>query len=761
MLEPPSAELLKRLSDLKLCTRRDLKRCRPRVRRLARDLPAFDSVWLDGLVEARTLTSFQARVLESSAPQQLGVGPFVLMDRLGSSSTSETFVACRRRGKGLFALKRMRVSPEKQQQVLDALTRLIGRTRSLSQKSSCVLLGAHCVDREIVCVSRLVSGPTLKDILIRRGRLPGSIVGPIGRQLISAVAGFEAAGVVHGDVRLENMRLTSGARAVLVDCGIGTSVNPTLLIDASTPPHRYDGTAPELIGTGRGPTTQSDLYAIGCLLWHLLAGRPPFPTGDALAKLSAQQTQGVPDVREWAPETSAELANAINWLTHHAPEERPESAEAAQMSFRRWRRGGNKGLKQLAGNVRPSGRTVERGSKLRLSVSAVVAVVLLAALFVTSPLAKGIRPQLLQLVSSVSNRLGHTGGLWSTAPAEDARTDRSTELVASGRFRPLPPPDSTGVMTLASGVDYDCGTIAVAGPLTIQSDGLRPARLIVAEQPLVVTCEELQLRNLVVEAESPSDQGEDALVVVKSHRLKVSGCRFGRGLSEPPSESTTSGGAFVQWSPVDVQDRSGGTVSLADSVFHGAGAVLRTTWVARRMTMRNCLKVGGGVLLEATTIPPASQVSEVSLSNVTSRGSSGILEIIAGNNGERSGNLQLELQDCLFHFGGSSSALVGWTSQGFRRDWTESVRINGRGSVVTPNVVLARVHDPTTSERRILSDTAIAFEGLAVGDVTFSGRPDDIPAGSLVTHVDALRPAGTQLGFEPPRLNAARDVARD
>ncbi len=99
MIEPPSKQLLDTLLNLKLCTRRDLFRCRGRVRRLARDLPAFDFVWIDSLLYARKLTPFQARLLEASAYEQLCAGPCVLINQLGKGKRSSTYLARQRDGR--------------------------------------------------------------------------------------------------------------------------------------------------------------------------------------------------------------------------------------------------------------------------------------------------------------------------------------------------------------------------------------------------------------------------------------------------------------------------------------------------------------------------------------------------------------------------------------------------------------------------------------------------------------------------------------
>ena len=77
----------------------------------------------------------------------------------------------------------------------------------------------------------------------------------------------------------------------------------------------------------RASTPRSDLYALGFVLWHLLAGRPAFPTGDPLAKLAAHQTERLPDIREFAPDTPDQLARTIEWLTEPTPSRRPRNAK--------------------------------------------------------------------------------------------------------------------------------------------------------------------------------------------------------------------------------------------------------------------------------------------------------------------------------------------------------------------------------------------------------------------------------------------------
>ena len=83
-MRSPSDNLLQLISELQLCTQQDVAACEATVRLLCRDLPDFDSVWIDALAQRRVLTPWQAQVLQSPAPHQLRVGQYVLTEQLGN-----------------------------------------------------------------------------------------------------------------------------------------------------------------------------------------------------------------------------------------------------------------------------------------------------------------------------------------------------------------------------------------------------------------------------------------------------------------------------------------------------------------------------------------------------------------------------------------------------------------------------------------------------------------------------------------------------
>ncbi len=137
--------------------------------------------------------------------------------------------------------------------------------------------GAERIDGRVGFWMELVAGETLAQELDRRGPLPGDEVVAIGRALAGALQAVHAAGLVHGDVKAQNVMREPSGRIVLMDFGAGSAgwVEPDTGQPAGaalTP--RY--AAPE-VRQGFPATAASDVYSLGVLLHLLATGR--FPDG--------------------------------------------------------------------------------------------------------------------------------------------------------------------------------------------------------------------------------------------------------------------------------------------------------------------------------------------------------------------------------------------------------------------------------------------------------------------------------------------------
>ena len=476
VMEPPSQELVRQLTELQLCHPSDLHRARGRVRRLAFDLTVFDSVWIDSLVQLRLLTPYQAKQLEGGHADQLRIGSFIAIDELGRSSCGTTLLARRLQRRDRCVVKRQTIDADRMTEVGQRMQFVLERAKGFAHPQLVLPNETVPADgNELLTVSRYVPGLPLNELLVRRGRFPAAVVFEIGRQLLDGLSALHARSLVHGDVRMSNVRLTDTGLAVLVDGGTRHVVHPEITIHDTLSLEAYDGLAPELIGTGASPTASSEMYALGCLLWQLLAGRPPFTTADPLAKMAAHQTQTIDDVRMWAPETPSVLAEVIRQMTSPAAALRPRSFEELLQKWGRPSSFGRSRLKQYRRLFDGRGSSFRRIRTVQQNRSG--AVWIAAMLFaLTGGVAmlydRGLhriagRGQDRQFRCQPSRANSDSKGL-------DRETGGSTNDATSASYRrgavlPLPSPSADGVILLREDGPFAPTAIMFAGNLTIRA----------------------------------------------------------------------------------------------------------------------------------------------------------------------------------------------------------------------------------------------------------------------------------------------------
>jgi tRNA A-37 threonylcarbamoyl transferase component Bud32/tetratricopeptide (TPR) repeat protein len=218
-----------------------------------------------------------------------------------------------------------------------------------------------------------VTGGSLRDRLEEEGRLPVEEAVTIAREIADALAHAHERGVIHRDVKPANILLTGG-HALLTDFGVAQAVAQAgearltqTGISLGTPAYM----SPEQ-ATGEGDLDgRSDQYALGCVLYELLAGRPPFtgPTGERVVR--QHLTADAPDLREMRPGVPGPLAATVERALSKDPTERFATA----VTFAGALRGEGDGW---VGRPAPSARTVLR--RVLGGVAGVVVVAILGAL---------------------------------------------------------------------------------------------------------------------------------------------------------------------------------------------------------------------------------------------------------------------------------------------------------------------------------------------------------------------------------------------
>jgi serine/threonine-protein kinase len=202
-------------------------------------------------------------------------------------------------------------------------------TAALNHPNIVTVYDTGVEDSTAYLVMELLPGPTLAQRLAEGAVFSVAEVRTIGAQVAAALAASHAAGIVHRDVKPGNIAYAADGTVKVLDFGITQIVDEALGHHRLTMTNTVIGTAEYLApeqATGGRVDERADLYALGCVLFALLAGDPPFRAPEPVAVLMAHATQPAPDVRERRPETPPELAALVGALLAKDPADRPASA---------------------------------------------------------------------------------------------------------------------------------------------------------------------------------------------------------------------------------------------------------------------------------------------------------------------------------------------------------------------------------------------------------------------------------------------------
>ncbi|HXV90818.1 MAG TPA: serine/threonine-protein kinase [Gemmatimonadales bacterium] len=170
-----------------------------------------------------------------------------------------------------------------------------------------------------------VEGESLKERIEREKQLPVRDAIAIARDVAAALSQAHSQGIVHRDVKPGNIMLSSGA-AVMTDFGIARAVRRSATDDTLTDVNLAIGTptymSPEQWSGTRELDARSDIYSLGCVVYEMLAGQPPF-TGSTTEAIAARVVfDPVPPIRTVRPKVSVALERVILRALEKVPADR-------------------------------------------------------------------------------------------------------------------------------------------------------------------------------------------------------------------------------------------------------------------------------------------------------------------------------------------------------------------------------------------------------------------------------------------------------
>ncbi len=199
-------------------------------------------------------------------------------------------------------------------------------TAALQHPHILPLLDSGSEDEILYFVTPYVDGPTLRARLVASGRFPLEEVMRIGREVADALAYAHRHGVVHLDIKPENILLSDG-HAVIADFGIARAVCDGCRETSWTPPSLIVGTpeymSPEQAEGATALDARSDIYSLACVLYEMLVGSPPF-SGDSVERVAYQHWNAPPPgLRGVRADVPPDIEDALRRALAKRPEERP------------------------------------------------------------------------------------------------------------------------------------------------------------------------------------------------------------------------------------------------------------------------------------------------------------------------------------------------------------------------------------------------------------------------------------------------------
>ncbi|MBG6181522.1 protein kinase domain-containing protein [Arthrobacter sp. CAN_A1] len=174
-------------------------------------------------------------------------------------------------------------------------------------------------------VMEYVPGKTLRDLLREKGRLTPRLALAMMDPVVEGLGAAHDVGLVHRDVKPENVLLASNGRIKIADFGLARAVSTTTNTGTLIGTVAY--LSPELV-TGGGADARSDIYSAGIVLFELLTGKQPF-TGDIPIRVALQHANStVPAPSTLVPGLAADIDELVQWCTSVDPEDRPIDGNA-------------------------------------------------------------------------------------------------------------------------------------------------------------------------------------------------------------------------------------------------------------------------------------------------------------------------------------------------------------------------------------------------------------------------------------------------
>ena len=320
------------------------------------------------LIERDLLTQWQADKLLDKKYKGFFLGKYKLLGHLGTGGMSSVYLAEHTLMQRRVAIK---VLPKSRVDDSSYLGRFYQEAKAAARLDHPNIVRAYDVDNEgdnHYLVMEFVEGRDLQQLVRGLEETKEELEIEKAAEYISQAArGLKhahEAGLIHRDIKPANLLLDNSNTIKILDMGLALFKNDEMASLTIAHNENVLGTAdylaPEQALNSHNVDLRADIYSLGCTLYYLLTGHPPFNDGTLAQRIAKHQTQMPPDIRDDRPDCPASLIGICTRMIQKDPDDRHQTAGEVSEALEEWLesrgQGGSGSSKRLAGAAAQAAR---------------------------------------------------------------------------------------------------------------------------------------------------------------------------------------------------------------------------------------------------------------------------------------------------------------------------------------------------------------------------------------------------------------------
>jgi len=253
-------------------------------------------------------------------------GRYEIIETLGQGGMGKVFKAFDRKINEVVAVKLIRPEIGVNEKAIERFKNELKIARKITHRNICRMhdLGEEGFIHYITMEH--VAGEDLKRFIRRAGTLSSGKAIDIAKQVCEGLAEAHRQGVIHRDLKPQNIMIDQDGNAKIMDFGIARFVDTDRMTGSGVMIGTPEYMSPEQAEL-KDVDKRADIYSLGIVLYEMVSGRVPFDGETPLSIAMKHKTEKPRNVREWNTQVSAELAAVISKCMEKAPGDRFQNAE--------------------------------------------------------------------------------------------------------------------------------------------------------------------------------------------------------------------------------------------------------------------------------------------------------------------------------------------------------------------------------------------------------------------------------------------------